>query len=264
MSLALPSLRLLFANPLDPATSPFLDRVAVSPSGMRVRQYDTVFRSLRTTGLLDKIDCLYLLAAHAGQASRQNLLSSDYTLMAQNSPTFVVDRGWQGNGSSSYMNTGFNPAIAGSAKYSLNSAHLSIRSNNNARMNNPDIGVAISTRYAFIVPWQTSGNVCQGALNDSNGAATAAAPASTAGLFTISRTSSTAWSMYGGGFPLGSFSTSTTGLPNGSIYLLGINGTGQFATHQLSAASIGAGLSAADVANLNVIISTYLSSIGVP
>ncbi len=52
------------------------------------------------------MDALYLMAVGGSQSARQNWIANNYNLSAISSPTFTVDRGFTGNGSTSYLDTG--------------------------------------------------------------------------------------------------------------------------------------------------------------
>jgi hypothetical protein len=77
---------------------------------------------LKNAGAWSKIDCLYLFAT----ASNSNFARIDWknfthTATLFNAPTFISGKGFQGNGSSSYIDTNFNPVTDG-VNYTQNNA----------------------------------------------------------------------------------------------------------------------------------------------
>jgi hypothetical protein len=77
---------------------------------------------LKNAGAWSKIDCLYLFAT----ASNSNFARIDWknfthTATLFTAPTFISGKGFQGNGSSSYIDTNFNPVTDG-VNYTQNNA----------------------------------------------------------------------------------------------------------------------------------------------
>lgn len=82
--------------------------MTVAPNGARKALIDTFIGALKTAGLWSKIDVMWVLAAHDEQAGRLNWKSpGNFTLTAVNTVTFTVDRGFAGDGSSGYLDTGW-------------------------------------------------------------------------------------------------------------------------------------------------------------
>jgi hypothetical protein len=85
--------------------------MSTEPTNARKGRIDTLVGDLKTAGVWDKLDALWVMAAHDAQAASINWMDPSGTkLTAYNSPTFTADEGYKGNGSSSYLLTGHAPA----------------------------------------------------------------------------------------------------------------------------------------------------------
>lgn len=89
-------------------------------SGQRVKQ-NKLLVDLKTAGIWSKLDTFGLFATDAGS----NFALIDWkrltTYTAVNSPTFTSNGGFTGNGTSSYIDTNYNPATQ-NINYTLNNA----------------------------------------------------------------------------------------------------------------------------------------------
>jgi hypothetical protein len=89
-------------------TRALVARMSVAPTPARVSLINRVVRDLKNAGLWSspKLEGLYVFAAHDAQAARLNWLGSD-SASTVNGPTFTADRGYQGNGVDSYLQSGY-------------------------------------------------------------------------------------------------------------------------------------------------------------
>jgi hypothetical protein len=92
-------------------TTTLLAAMSSQPDATRTTAINTLIAALKTAGIWAKLDVLYILAAHDAQAARLNWKTpASFTATAVNTPTFTTDRGYNGNGSTSYLTTGFTPS----------------------------------------------------------------------------------------------------------------------------------------------------------
>lgn len=95
-------------------------------ASQRIKQ-NTLLLALKAGGIWTKLDVLYIFANDGG--SDFGTLNWKAPTLNQatliNSPTFTSNQGFTGNGTSSYINTNFNPAI-GTNNYVLNNASRNI------------------------------------------------------------------------------------------------------------------------------------------
>lgn len=88
------------------ATLDLVARMTVRPDADRRDAIDTLISTLQDDGIWDKLDGLYVLAAHTEQAALLNWVEDARNLTAYNSPTFDVDEGFTGDGVTSYLQAG--------------------------------------------------------------------------------------------------------------------------------------------------------------
>src|SRR5215213_2374639 len=91
-------------------TTAIVAAMTSAPDATRQGQINTLVAALKTAGVWTKMDVLYILAAHHEQAGRVNWKNPG-TLTASliSTPTFTTDRGYTSNGTSTSLNTGYNP-----------------------------------------------------------------------------------------------------------------------------------------------------------
>lgn len=93
------------------------------PSDAVKLKQNTLLASIKASGVWNKLDVFYVFAQDGGSAfatlNWKNPNVNQSTLV--NSPTFVNNGGFQGNGTSSYIDTNFNPATQG-VQYTQNNA----------------------------------------------------------------------------------------------------------------------------------------------
>lgn len=100
--------------------------MTVAPGTARKALIDTFIGALKTAGVWTKIDVMWVLAAHHEQAARLNWKApGSFTCTAVNSPTFTVDRGFAGDGSSSCLDTGWDRLLNG-VTFTQNDAHVGV------------------------------------------------------------------------------------------------------------------------------------------
>ncbi|MBL8554758.1 MAG: hypothetical protein JNL41_10805 [Phenylobacterium sp.] len=87
-------------------TAALIGRFAADPGATRRGLIDALIGALKAAGLWAKIDVLHVYAAHDGQAAALNWVSTSYAASPQASPTFTADRGYAGDGSGTFINTG--------------------------------------------------------------------------------------------------------------------------------------------------------------
>src|SRR5262249_48812132 len=176
------------------------------------------------------------------QAARLNWVADQYNLTAVNSPTFTTDRGYTGNGTTSNLDTGFNPTVAVGAKYALNNAALSLWClTEAARDTQPLSARSSATNSANINPRRVSDNQGQYAVNTSGDRTITNNGGSSIGFFTVVRTAASfTTSYFNGGGPL-SPGNNSEGLPNATFGICGRPGTTSD-TRQIACTSLGAAL----------------------
>lgn len=131
--LAVSPWRLLNRNGIsyDPTASALFSRMTVQPSSQRKALINDLIVAGKAKSFWAKLDALWVHAAHDAQAGRLNWIADIYNCVPVMAPVFTVDRGYMGDGSSSYLDTKFNPATAVNPNFKQSSGALGIRSNTN-------------------------------------------------------------------------------------------------------------------------------------
>ncbi|MDF7777415.1 hypothetical protein P1X14_19315 [Sphingomonas sp. AOB5] len=246
----------------DPAAVALIARMSVAPDGARVGVIDTLVRALKTAGVWAKLDALYLLAAHDAQAARLNWISSSYGLSVSGVPAFTVDRGYTGDGSAAYLDSGFNPVTAG-GKFAQNDAHMSVWTGTDvANSMQFDLGTAragINARRASVAAARIYANI--GSADE-----LALSPATSIGWTCWVRNGSAAYSAVRNGGTPTSIVQASNALLSLPFYILAQSIAGPAAsahtTRRVQAACWGGQLSAGEMGALYGALAAYMTAIG--
>lgn len=242
---------------LDPASYALIARMTAAPGAARAGRIDALVRALKAAGVWSRLDALYLLAAHDAQAARLNWVANAWNLAAVNSPAFTVDRGYAGNATTSYLDSGFKPGVSAGLA-AQNDCHVGVWPRTESAVTVADIG----NSGTFIFPRTTGGNINTRVMDGST--ASVAVPGSV-GHFVASRSGAGGYARYRNGASVGDAAVASAA-PAGANLLIGARGnTGSADFHsarQIAAAHCGAGLSAGQVAALHAALATYLAAAG--
>jgi hypothetical protein len=226
------------------------------PSDARKTLIDALISGLKTDGLWNLLDALYVQAAHTSQAGCLNWKQPDlYPLIESGTGTWTTDRDWAGDGISGRLSLNVSPALL--TQYQLNSATAFVWSRTSAAQATNAMGLVLGATFQ-LNPRFTGGSFA-GRLNDNVGASTPNADA--VGLHTISRTSSTATQFYKNGAAVGAVVATPSGSKNVNNIVLGGHITG-YSSWNIAAAGVGAGMDATQNANLYTRLQTFLAAIG--
>jgi|SRR3990172_473110 len=238
----------------------FARMTSSSPDVDRKWGIDSEIRSLKELGLFAKTDWLCLLANQDEQASLLNWIEDNNNVTAVNSPTFVIDAGWNGNGTTSYLNSNYiisTDAInVGAQSYTFGLAFSTNATRAGAH------GVRQGSFELEIVPKFTDNKFY---LRIGNPTALSGAQTSTMGIFVDTRrTSADAEGYYNSGTII---TSAVTGQALGTLamYLGSYNTNGtaaQFDTRQMRASWVSAGLTDQEVADYSTCIEAFLDYIG--
>lgn len=225
------------------------------PSFAHALAYDQLIGTLHAAGLWDKLNGLWVLWAHDEQAGRVNIKVPESVATRVSAMAFVPGVGFQGNGSSSYLDTGFNPATMGDGIYTQNSAHISTfitSDNGGSGVGNGLVGQiggnSSNTGSFWLLPRRLSSTIRHGLNRGGEFLDTTTPQDSSAGFTLVSRTAADALGIYKGGALLDTGSYASDGVCSASFGIASAIGAHSNATH--GAASIGAGLDEDEVARL--------------
>lgn len=249
----------------DSDAAALIARMSTPPDATRAALINALVVSLKAAGVWGKLDVLYVLAAADAQAARLNWKSSSYDLTAVNSPTFTVDRGYAGDGATSYLRTNYIPSSNG-ASYLQNSAHAGVWD----RTSRATADVAAlgarqgSANVLALYPRDALSGAIRGEINGAD-ASPSVSIASSVGHSVTSRTGASAGAIYRNGANLGGTLPTSSTPPNREVYVCCRNNAGtpsQFTTDQLAAIHLGGGLNDAEALALYTALNTYLTAVG--
>jgi hypothetical protein len=230
------------------------------PTTARKRIINNLIVALQSAGVWSKFDLFYVMAAADSQAARLNWVSpSTFTISAVNSPTFTADRGFNGDGASSFLNTNYVPS-SNAVLYAQNSAHLSGWSLSTGAASSTErlLGNTSSTTNRSLILPRNTGDIISCLVNDTAG--TTLSNANRDGYFLANRSGTSARQVYRNGSSLGSDVVTSAGLPTTAITFL--KDVTNFATLQVSCGSVGASLNSTEVSALYSALLTYHQAVG--
>ena len=244
----------------------FFDRLTTQPSDDDKARYAALIDNLVAAQIFERGDLLHIYAAPSTNAARTNLLRDTTIALSVNSPTFTAYRGYQGNGSSSYIRTQFNLA-SDSLVYAQNAASVGIWSLTNRAANSKAAygasdGATKNTHAYLLYP--TSDIYAR--LNGPEGAGIVNTSGRSDGFFLSNRSGSTERQLYRNGVSMGAYPASASAaLLSQGMYVSAnnINGTASgHSSDEIAAFWLGTSLDATEQADLYAILSGYLTSAG--
>lgn len=223
--------------------------------------------SAKANGYWSKINRINLICGNNLTAARVPLKvgggASIDTNVSFVSGDYSESTGLTGNGSTKHLRTGLTP----NGTLTLNDTHLAVY-NRAPNATGGQIGVGVDDGVSFFQIYSplSTGTFFSDQYN-SSGAAGRVSGAITAPyrLLVASRTASNSHVVYKDGASVASNATSGGGLPNLAFYVFAANSNGtagQFTAMPLAAYSIGAGLTAGEVASFSTDIQTFQTALG--
>lgn len=212
---------------------------------------------LKLSSAWSLIDVMHLTAAADSQALTINWKNpGTFNLVAVNAPTFTADRGFAGNGTSSYYRTQFTPSVNG-VNYTRDNASFWVWNNTNTQNAAGDIGNNTTSPLALLVARNTTD---QTTIRMNDATALAGSTTNGQGWFGGQRTGSTARKVWKNNASIGSDTQASTGLPTTEMWL-GASNSGTFSTHQIAADMWAASLSGKEAAVFNA-MQAYMRFVG--
>lgn len=245
----------------SPEAEAYFAAMTVQPSDARKTLLNNLIVSLVNGGVWAKLDWLAIHAAHDAQAGRINATTPAEIATAVNSPTFTTDRGFTGDGATSYLNSGWTPT---GALYTLNNAHMGVWIGTNvASTTQTDLGLTSRSSIGAL------GTTAARIFSNRTSLSSPALPTATSiGHTAWSRAISTEFVAYKDGASLGTVAGTTTSIVAQEFYICATNATDgsdtptQFSTRRIQATHWGSNLTAGEIATLYTALSTYMTAIG--
>lgn len=231
--------------------------MSTPPTDARKAAIDALVGTLKTAGVWTALDILYVLAAADSQAALLNWKNpATFTAVPVNSPTFVADRGFTGDGAASRVRTGFTPSTNG-VNFTQNNGSIWAWSRTAGQDGANEAGSLATPRTALA--FRNFSNLMVGRVNG-DGTFTAASTDGS-GFFGATRAVSTTIKLWRNGAQLGTDQASTSGGLNAAEqWLCGASST-SFSTRQISAGAWGAALTGLESAFYNAMLA-YMQNVG--
>lgn len=256
--------RALLAPPIDPDALRW--RAAVIAAGGPVsdaqkRRVSTLIRSLKASGIWPTLDRLWLFAAeNPTQAGIDLVARASVTLVA--SPVFTAGRGHKGNGTSSYINLGFNASTA-AGKYAQNDAMMAtwVETAQSDASRVDYIGNDFNN-YGLI--GQNNGTTAEFGINSVTSLTSALGTKT--GLWHLQRTASNAVAVYQNATVVASNSAVSAAIANANFAALATMQTvtpTNFTNGRVSMSAIGRSMPAGQVGAFYSSMRTYMTAVGV-
>lgn len=245
--------------PLDASAAAVINAFTNKPNAQRQALINATILSLKAGGSWTTADVIGVPAAHDQQAATINWRNpATYTAVPVNSPTFTTDRGFAGDGSTSYVDTGFAGATAGD-NFAQNTHCFAMWTDSDLTTNS--IGFGGGAERIGIVPRRTD-NLIQ--FLSSNGATvnTVGTVTTSKGLTMINRSGGSSVQIYKDGAQFetstaGAFSQNTT-----TMKLGGSNVTGT-TTHRFNGYYFGGSINGTVEAAYYATMKAYYDALGV-
>lgn len=241
---------------LHPETEAVAAAMANTPDGRRAALMDNLVAALKTAEVWPRLDALFVMAAHDAQAAGLNWVAPEGPpLTPVNSPDFAPDLGYQGDGATSYLETGF--IQSSGMKYKIADHHAGV-----FVVDGGGTGIVFGNSRNRLQPWTSGGQL----LSRSNSTVSDQRPVDSGlGHCAISRTATDRYHVVKDGALLGEPDIANTTLAGHPLILLGYGTTGNpsaLAAWRLGAAHFGAGLSPAQMTLTHAALATYLRGVG--
>lgn len=220
--------------------------VVISRGGSLTASEESYLRAFEASvgSDLAEFDRLYIHGLSNSIAARTSFVNPSSTIITEvNAPTFTANRGYQGNGTTSYLNTNFTPSTQ-AVKYTQNSASIFIYSRTNIAANYIDIGAIDGANKSFMYTRHSNGNVFYPVNVSTSVGSPSTAMADSLGL-SVANINSTTLSLNKNGVQLASTTITPVAVPIIPFYLLAANNNStavEYSTRQISVSGMGSGL----------------------
>lgn len=256
------------SSALNPATQALIAAFTTPPTQQRVTDINNAINLLDVTyGIWSQLDSLYVHAAADSQAARVDWRNPARTATLVNSPTFTADRGFQTNGSTSYVDT--NVALSATTKYTQNNCTIGIWLSagvGSDAANDAAFACGAFNAHGTFYAARSSASQLRGRSNtNSASAAFNGAVTTRAGLSMLVRQDGSNVMSARNGVVLGTTTSTATGLPTSNVIAGGYNNGGSLAgasDNRIQAMVIGAGLTSQQIADLYTALNGYMTAVG--
>ncbi len=240
---------------LEPEYIAILEAMTTVPSAAVQKIQNTFVKRLKAAGFWSRMDFLHVYATEynsAGEALINWLNPGTFDGTEVNSPVWTSKEGYLGDGSSSYISTGYN-ASTSAINFALNSGTLGLYYRNNSTITSN--GYMGQSNNLEIIPFYSGAY----SITRINGGTVFTARETQVGTFFGTRTASNLMLSYAHGLNIADDTDSSVSIPNGDVNVL--KSGGEYVDVEASVAFVMDGISSTDALNLHNIICLYIDSL---
>ncbi|WP_417310548.1 hypothetical protein [Devosia sp.] len=241
---------------LPPQASALFARFSAAPDPARQQAIGALIEALVDGGVWSKLDALYVLAAHDGQAALRNWVADQYNLSEVAAPDFLADRGYSGDGATSYLSCN---TAGGLDRFTRNDCHMGIWSLSNL-LNAGSASQECGNTNCTIVKSSGSGGTVVVRPNTASGIGSAPS-AHFPGLIGWSRFDTSNWELFAHGLSVGARTDASAALEDTDFWVCG-RADGNFGVNRIAACHFGAALNAMEWSVMHAALSSYLDAMG--
>jgi hypothetical protein len=237
-------------------------RMTTQPDVTRKGVINSTIAALKTASLWTPLRALYMTAAHEAATAMLNWRGDVYNLTAYGSPLFTVDKGFAGDGSGAYFDSGFAPSAAGQAANS-NLLGVGVGTDRAAATTVTAGARVISSNITQIVPFAV-GNAAYYRANSVTSLSKTGLTSSKSTNY-VGRLPTDVETAYRNGVVVAQRSQGPAGAMTSRIFFLAlsvVNVPSSYSTDTMWCGVIADGLTDANVATLDSILVTYGTTIG--
>lgn len=246
----------------DPDAQAFITAASITDATQQSAVNQLVL-DLKASNIWTKMKAVYPFVGGSATSNSKNLINpSTYSI------TWAGGLTHNSSGVTGSTNGYGNTGIAPNSALSLNSTHLSVFMKTAGGASKTPIGVCEAGYNKFtgiITDINIGYNAVFYDVNASNGGNTFQAFPSNTGFILANRTASNQSTIYRNGVSLGSNSVNSSSLSTYNITILALNNNGSiggYSPSNLQFASIGDGLSGADITAFNTAVTTFNTTLG--
>ena len=251
-------------NKLDGSADAFLSAAGITDWKI-TQAINNLVKDLKTSGIWSSCIAIYPFVGGTSTTMKYNLIDTTLYAITFNGGATYSSTGYLPNGTTGFANTGINA----SAKLTQSNASLSFYSRTNAAaVNGVCIGAIVGTIAPMVGMYLKTASTTADARN-SAGAGTQSVSVSNTdsrGFYVMSKTSAAIGGLvlYKNGSSIGSNSAAitTNTYPNTNLLIGAFSSTYSFDNKECAFASIGTGLTATQVSQLNTIVTNFQTALG--
>jgi hypothetical protein len=256
-----------YYTPYNTHAQLLFNRMDIQPTNARKVYYDELFDSLDFYKLYDSLDVYVITAAHDTFASLLNLKGDYSNATPVNKPTFTVDRGWAGNGTTSFINTNYSASLNG-VNYKPHSASFGAYVRNNVASSDGMSAIGCynsSTPVIYNLLYPKSSGITLVRINSTGSGQPSIASDSTQGFFQVHKVLTTLYISRKNSFSTNAGYATQTTLPV-PCFFIDAGSTGgtitNYGTYQIAAYYFGGSMSVLQRSKLYEITERFLDHIG--